>query len=156
MGSEMCIRDSAITSLVFTMLPYIALLLSFTTFLFMDEVNVLTAEKAFVTLSYMGQLSMQIISLPMIIVSIIQANVSLKRINKFMNSEELDDKDAVEHDPTLKDVVEINDGCFKWGMNDSHLTLEDININIPKGRAEATSSFFTRKYLYNIFFWWNI
>ena len=126
----------AITSLVFTMLPYLALLISFATFILMEEGNVLTAEKAFVTLSYMGQLSMQIVSLPMIIVSVIQANVSLKRLNEFMSQEEMD-ADAIEHALNIEEPLKIKHGSFKWRCIDALLTLEDININVPQGSLTA-------------------
>ena len=127
---------NAITSLVFTMLPYIALLSSFATFIFMDSNNILTAEKAFVTLSYMGQLSMQIIAIPMIIVSLIQARVSLKRVNKFMNNEEMDGE-AVQHNKDVRDQIQIKSGDFKWGSTDDWLTLEHINFTVPPGSLIA-------------------
>ena len=91
---------NAAISLVFTLLPYVSLMASFTTYIFISNDNKLTAEKAFVTASYMSQLSMQIVFLPMIIVYLVQAGVSLKRINTFINNDELDD-DAVQHDQSV-------------------------------------------------------
>ena len=125
------------TSLTFSMLPYLALLCSFATFIFMDEDNnILTAEKAFVTLSYMGQLSMQIISLPMTIVSVVQANVSLKRINAFLSQEERS-IDPIQYDSEDDTFVEIKGGSFKWNSVDNCVALEDIDIAIPKGSLTA-------------------
>ena len=125
------------TSLTFSMLPYLALLCSFATFIFMDEDNnILTAEKAFVTLSYMGQLSMQIISLPMTIVSVVQANVSLKRIDAFLCQEERL-IGPIQYDAEEDTIVEIKGGSFKWTSVDNYVALEDINITIPKGSLTA-------------------
>ena len=125
------------TSLTFSMLPYLALLCSFATFIFMDEDNnILTAEKAFVTLSYMGQLSMQIISLPMTIVSVVQANVSLKRIDAFLSQEEPSNH-PIQYDSEDDTIVEIKGGSFKWTSVDNCVALEDINITIPKGSLTA-------------------
>ena len=125
------------TSLTFSMLPYLALLCSFATFIFMDEDNnILTAEKAFVTLSYMGQLSMQIISLPMTIVSVVQANVSLKRIDAFLSQEERL-IGPIQYDAEEDTIVEIKGGSFKWTSVDNYVALEDINITIPKGSLTA-------------------
>ena len=125
------------TSLTFSMLPYLALLCSFATFIFMDEDNnILTAEKAFVTLSYMGQLSMQIVSLPMTIVSVVQANVSLKRIDAFLSQEERL-IGPIQYDAEEDTIVEIKGGSFKWTSVDNYVALEDINITIPKGSLTA-------------------
>ena len=125
------------TSLTFSMLPYLALLCSFATFIFMDEDNnILTAEKAFVTLSYMGQLSMQIISLPMTIVSVVQANVSLKRIDAFLSQEEPSNH-PIQYDSEDDTIVEIKGGSFKWTSVENCVALEDIDITIPKGSLTA-------------------
>ena len=127
---------NALTSLIFTMLPYIALLVSFATFIFLDEDHILTAEKAFVTLSYMGQMSMQIIALPMIIVSVIQANVSLKRLTIFMKSHERQSV-AQLSETQHRNSVHILHGNFTWGGRDDLPYLKDINVDIAKGSLTA-------------------
>ena len=125
------------TSLTFSMLPYLALLCSFATFIFMDEDNnILTAEKAFVTLSYMGQLSMQIISLPMTIVSVVHASVSLSRIDAFLSQEE-QYVYPIQYDSDDDTIVDIKCGSFQWASVDNSLTLEDIDIAIPRGSLTA-------------------
>jgi hypothetical protein len=43
----------SIVAFIWTSVPFMVALASFATFVFMDEGNVLTAEKAFVTLSYL-------------------------------------------------------------------------------------------------------
>ena len=126
----------ATTSLIFTILPYLSLLASFTTYIFMSNgENKLTAEKAFVTASYMTALSMQIVFLPMIIVYLVQAGVSLKRINAFMNNEEIDEK-AVQHDNSSPYKVHVENGNFKWGENDLTI-LKDINLCVHPGSLTA-------------------
>ena len=126
----------ATTSLIFTILPYLSLLASFTTYIFMSYgENKLTAEKAFVTASYMNSLSMLIVFLPMIIVYLVQAGVSLKRINAFMNNEELDEK-AVQHDDSSPYKVHVENGNFKWGENDLTI-LKDINLCVHPGSLTA-------------------
>ena len=127
---------NAFTSLIYAMLPYLALLASFATFVFTDKNNVLTAEKAFVTLSYMGQLSMQIVALPMVIVSVIQANVSLKRLNTFMNCKERQPV-GNQHDTSKRISVRIMQGNFKWGGSGNGSDLKDVNIDIAKGSLTA-------------------
>ena len=127
---------NALSSVIFTILPYIALLVSFGTFVFMDDNHILTAEKAFVTLSYMGQMSMQIIALPMIIVSIIQANVSVQRVNIFLNSKERQPV-ATFRETNDRSSVQIIHGHFGWGRIDDLPSLKDINIDIKKGSLTA-------------------
>ena len=132
---------NAFTSLIFTMLPYLALLVSFGTFVFIDEDHILTAEKAFVTLSYMGQMSMQIIALPMIIVSVIQANVSLKRLSIFMNSGERRSSSTFDCQDAFyihnRNSVQISKSNFSWTENSDGIFLKDINIDIAKGSLTA-------------------
>ena len=126
----------ATTSLVFTILPYLSLLASFATYIFMsDGENKLTADKAFVTASYMNSLSMNIVFLPMIIVYLVQAGVSLKRINAFMNNEEIDEN-AVQHDDSSPYKVHVENGNFKWGENDLTI-LKDINLCVHPGSLTA-------------------
>ena len=69
--------------------------------------------------------------LPFIVVSLVQAKVSLDRVNKYMNNDELDTM-AVQHDTSIKEQIKIQDGTFKWG-NDDPVTLKDINFSVkPK------------------------
>ena len=50
--------------------------------------------------------------LPFMIVGLVQANVSLGRVNKFMNNDELD-VNAVQHDASDKDPIKIENGTFR-------------------------------------------
>ena len=89
----------------------------------------------------MGQMSIQIIALPMIIVSVIQANVSLKRLSIFMNSEERQSSSIFDsqypfciHD---RNSVQISKGNFSWTEKSDGIFLKDINIDIAKGSLTA-------------------
>ena len=69
--------------------------------------------------------------LPFIVVSLVQAKVSLDRVNKYMNNDELDTK-AVKHDTSIKEQIKIQGGTFKRG-NDEPDILKDINFCVkPK------------------------
>ena len=50
--------------------------------------------------------------LPFMIVGLVQANVSLGRVNKFMNNDELD-SNAVQHDANVTDPIKIDNGTFR-------------------------------------------
>ncbi len=73
--------------------------------------------------------------LPFLIIGLVQAGVSLDRVNKFMNNSELDPK-AVEHNPEEVDPVLVEGGTFKWGEEDPEV-LKDINIRVKKGSLAA-------------------
>ncbi len=74
--------------------------------------------------------------LPSLIINLIQAGVSLDRINKFMSNSELDPK-AVEHDlEEEEDVVRVEGGTFKWDEDEPEV-LKEINIRIKKGSLTA-------------------
>jgi ATP-binding cassette subfamily C (CFTR/MRP) protein 1 len=72
---------------------------------------------------------------PFLIVGLVQARVSIERVNKFINNDELDPT-AVEHDPTEEDPIVVEKGTFKWGENDPEI-LRDINIKVKKGSLTA-------------------
>lgn len=69
----------------------------------------------------------------MMIAYIVQAWVSVKRINKFMNAEEIDPEN-VTHNPS-SDALSIDDGTFTWGGETT--TLKNINLKVRKGNLTA-------------------
>ena len=101
-------------------------------------------------------LQMPFAMIPMVLVVFVQFNVSINRINHFLNLEEVDPL-LVEHDipagtkPTYKDIngnektvddydaekdaVLIRDGTFAWGENDPCLT--DISFKQASQSPQA-------------------
>ena len=63
--------------------------------------------------------------------------VSLRRIDKFMNNEELDDG-MIENQKSETKAVVIENGTFSWGSNEPTI-LEDVNIEVKKGSLTAVS-----------------
>eukprot|EP00095_Tigriopus_kingsejongensis_P003830 maker-scaffold2698_size13172-snap-gene-0.3 protein:Tk03830 transcript:maker-scaffold2698_size13172-snap-gene-0.3-mRNA-1 annotation:"multidrug resistance-associated protein 1 isoform x4" len=126
----------AIINFVWISVPFLVALSSFTVYVFMDGGNVLDAQKAFVTLTYLNIMRMPMSVLPFMIIGLVQVGVSLDRINKYMNNEELDDN-ALEHDEKQKDTpVKITNGIFSWGKSEPTV-LHDITLEIPKGSLTA-------------------
>eukprot|EP00095_Tigriopus_kingsejongensis_P005628 maker-scaffold335_size202896-snap-gene-1.27 protein:Tk05628 transcript:maker-scaffold335_size202896-snap-gene-1.27-mRNA-1 annotation:"multidrug resistance-associated protein 1 isoform x3" len=126
----------AIINFVWVSVPFLVALSSFAVYIFMDGGNVLDAQKAFVTLSYLNIMRMPMTMLPFMIIGLVQVGVSLDRINKYMNNEELDDN-ALEHDEKQKDTpVKITNGIFSWGKSEPTV-LHDITLEIPKGSLTA-------------------
>ncbi|KAI8125132.1 Multidrug resistance-associated protein 1 [Lucilia cuprina] len=104
-------------------------LVTFATYVLIDENNVLDATKTFVSLSLFNILRFPLTMLPMLISNMVQTQVSVQRINKFMNSEELDPNN-VQHDPKKPNPLSIVNGSFSWGDDD--VTLKNINIEVKK------------------------
>ena len=136
-GKEIAIQKkaaylNAFMSLFWTLAPFLVGLGSFTYYVLIG--NDLTAEGAFVTLSYLNIMRMPLAMLPMMVVFLIQCNVSLNRINKFMNNEELDPF-AVTHIES-DFAVTVENGTFTWSVETPNV-LKNIDMKIPKGSLTA-------------------
>ncbi len=70
---------------------------------------------------------------PMLISFVMQAKVSIDRINKFLNSEDLD-ANAVTRDPH-ENAIRISDGSFSW--IDDTLVLKNVNLVVNRGSSAA-------------------
>uniref|UniRef100_A0A665WUG6 ATP-binding cassette, sub-family C (CFTR/MRP), member 3 n=1 Tax=Echeneis naucrates TaxID=173247 RepID=A0A665WUG6_ECHNA len=90
-------------------------LTTFAVYVTIDENNVLDAEKAFVSLSLFNILRFPLNMLPQVISSIVQASVSLKRIQHFLCHDELD-PDSVDRKNTFS--VTVINGKFSWAKED--------------------------------------
>ena len=78
-----------------TSAPLLVALSSFATFVLIDPVNnILDSKTAFVSLTLFNTMRGPLFLLPFGIVSIIQGAVSMARINKFLNMEEIDPNNA--------------------------------------------------------------
>ena len=73
--------------------------------------------------------------LPMLLVFIIQSRVSLQRINKYMNSDDVP-IDSVTHDANESDPVVVEKGTFRWDR-DGPVVLRDVDIRVKKGSLTA-------------------
>uniref|UniRef100_A0A1B0D0A2 ABC-type glutathione-S-conjugate transporter n=1 Tax=Phlebotomus papatasi TaxID=29031 RepID=A0A1B0D0A2_PHLPP len=124
---------SAGTFFAWTLAPFLVSLACFTTYVFMDENNNLDATTVFMSLALLNILRMPMTMFPMIITMSMQALVSIERINKFMNSEELD-PDNVTHNPHRSALL-VENGVFTWG--EEEITLKNVNMEVSKGSLTA-------------------
>ncbi|XP_055308031.1 ATP-binding cassette sub-family C member 3-like, partial [Sitodiplosis mosellana] len=122
------------TSFIWTCAPFLVSLVTFVTYVLTGEDHVLTAERAFVCIALFDIMRIPLSVLPMMIAYLVQASVSLKRINKFMNSEELDPHN-VSHDPSDETPLSIENGTFSWGNDEP--CLKDINLQVKNGSLVA-------------------
>ncbi|XP_055685130.1 multidrug resistance-associated protein 1 isoform X4 [Lutzomyia longipalpis] len=122
------------TSFIWSCAPFLVALITFATYVLVDEANVLDASTAFVSLSLFNILRFPLSMLPMLISNMVQTSVSVKRINKFMNSEELDPTN-VQQEPKENAALVIENGQFSWGGDET--VLRDINMRVEKQTVVA-------------------
>lgn len=69
----------------------------------------------------------------MMIAYMAQSWVSIKRIDKFLNSEEIDPNNVTNNPSDY--ALSISNGTFTWGGE--HVTLKNINLKVKKGNLTA-------------------
>ncbi|KAJ6649924.1 Multidrug resistance-associated protein 1 [Pseudolycoriella hygida] len=102
-------------------------------FTFVHTGGEFTPNVAFVSVTLFSILQYPMAMFPMVLSYVIQFLVSLKRINKFMNSEEISPHN-VTHNPS-ENALSIENGNFSWGGES--LTLKNINIQVKKEKLVA-------------------
>merc|ERR1712223_609041 len=131
---------SAGTSFIWTCAPFLVSLVTFATYVLVDENNILDSQKAFVSLSLFNILRFPLSMLPMMIAGLVQASVSVKRINKYMNLPELKNRKENEEKGEIAEdtAVSIKSASFSWDNTDNeNQTLKKININVKKNSLVA-------------------
>ncbi|XP_045474208.1 multidrug resistance-associated protein 1 isoform X6 [Harmonia axyridis] len=113
------------TSFIWSCAPFLVTMLTFAIYIFYDSSNILTVEVAFVSITLFSIMRIPMSLLPMLIVFAMECYVSVKRINKFLNLEELDPNN-VNHDQS-EDCLVVKNGSFSWGEEN---TLKNINLRI--------------------------
>ncbi|XP_041856879.1 multidrug resistance-associated protein 1 isoform X2 [Melanotaenia boesemani] len=127
----------AVSTFTWVCAPFLVALSTFTVYVLIDERNVLDAQKAFVSLALFNILRFPLNMLPMVISSMVQAGVSLKRLRVFLSHEELQE-DSVDHKVEAGSPYSISivDGVFSWSRTESP-TLKRLNVCIPEGSLVA-------------------
>ncbi|KAM9837505.1 ATP-binding cassette sub-family C member 3 isoform 2-T2 [Aulostomus maculatus] len=126
----------ALSTMAWTSAPFLVALTTFAVYVTVDENNILDAEKAFVSLSLFNILRFPLNMLPQVISSIVQASVSLKRIQSFLSHDELDPKSVDRKNTATEFSVTVLNGKFTWAKEDSPV-LHNINLMVPQGSLLA-------------------
>ncbi|XKL66874.1 hypothetical protein PGB90_010294 [Kerria lacca] len=126
---------NACTSFIWSCAPFLVSLVTFAVYVLSSDENILDEKTAFVSLSLFNILRFPLSMLPMLISNLVQTSVSVKRINKFLNSEELNPK-AVYHENKQEPLI-IENGTFSWEGYDSSPILNNINVKINSGNLVA-------------------
>lgn len=124
---------SAAISFIWTCAPFVVSLVTFAVYVLSDENNVLDAQKAFTSLALFNILRFPLSMLPMMITSAIQASVSIKRINKFMRSEELDPNSVVKNGKSENsEAISVSNASFNWGEKEEDDSTKTENTKDKK------------------------
>ncbi|XP_077585449.1 ATP-binding cassette sub-family C member 2 [Stigmatopora nigra] len=126
---------SSVSTFIFSCAPALVSLVTFAVFLGVDSENVLTAEKAFTSISLFNILRFPLAMLPMLIAAMVQTTVSRRRLEKFLGGEDLE-SDIVRHDHNFSSAVNICDGSFSW-EKEGELHLKNVNLDVKPGRLVA-------------------
>lgn len=125
----------ALTSFIWMCAPFVVALASFATYVLIDDHNILDATKAFVSLSVFNIIRMPMSFIPMLLIFLVQASVSIKRMNKFLCHDELDETD-ITHDQFEDDPITMENASFSWGINEAP-TIQNISMKIKEGSLVA-------------------
>ncbi|KAK2820903.1 hypothetical protein Q5P01_023862 [Channa striata] len=126
----------ALSTMAWTSAPFLVALSTFSVYVMVDENNILDAEKAFVSLSLFNILRFPLNMLPQVISSIVQATVSLKRIQGFLSHDELDPNSVDRNNTATEFSVAVVNGKFAWAKDDPPV-LHNINVMVPQGSLLA-------------------
>ena len=134
----------------FIIAPLIITVLSFTFYVLVDG-NELTPTKAFTSIALFNILRFPMAMLPNVIVSVIEAKVSLKRISRFLNAQEIDphiieyitnDNDQYKipddemndgDNASKKNAIVIRNASFSFDDAMEIVALQNINIDFKAG-----------------------
>ncbi|OTF77184.1 hypothetical protein BLA29_002535 [Euroglyphus maynei] len=104
----------SVTSFLWTCAPFMVSFVTFTIYVLSSDDNVLDPQKAFVSLSLFNLLRFPLSMLPMLISMLVSCSVSITRLNRFLNSPQLEN--YVDRDEELPDNLDIriDNGTFCW------------------------------------------
>uniref|UniRef100_A0A8C6A8L4 Multidrug resistance-associated protein 1 n=1 Tax=Marmota marmota marmota TaxID=9994 RepID=A0A8C6A8L4_MARMA len=127
---------AAVGTFTWVCTPFLVALSTFAVYVTVDKNNVLDAQKAFVSLALFNILRFPLNILPMVISSIVQASVSLKRLRIFLSHEELE-PGSIERRP-LKDgggtnSITVENATFTWARGEP----ATLNSAVGKGGCKS-------------------
>ncbi|KAJ8762659.1 hypothetical protein K2173_010680 [Erythroxylum novogranatense] len=125
---------SAFNSFILNSIPVVVTLVSFGTFTLMG--GELTPARAFTSLSLFQVLRFPLNLLPNLLNQVVNANVSLQRMEELFLSEERILSSNPPLEPGLP-AISIKNGYFSWDSKAEKPTLSDINLDIPAGNLVA-------------------
>ncbi|KAL1967684.1 hypothetical protein VTN77DRAFT_2941 [Rasamsonia byssochlamydoides] len=115
--------------------PFLVSCSTFAVFVLTND-KPLTTEIVFPALTLFNLLTFPLSILPMVITSIIEASVAVRRLTDYFTADELQ-SDAVDFQEPVTHIgdesVRIRDGSFTWNKYQDNNVLENINLSARKG-----------------------
>lgn len=101
----------------------------------------LSVQVVFVAIPLFNLLQFPLSVFPNVITSVIEANVALRRVEKFLIAEELDSQAVIRQgyhvtEGERVELVSVKNGAFGWNKF-GDVILDDINLNVKKGELVA-------------------
>ncbi|CAL5411679.1 unnamed protein product [Camellia sinensis] len=125
---------AACNSFILNSIPVIVIVISFGMFTLLG--GDLTPARAFTSLSLFAVLRFPLFMLPSIITQVVNANVSLKRLEELLLAEER----ILLPNPPIElglPAISVKDGYFSWDSKAENPTLSNINLDIAMGSLVA-------------------
>uniref|UniRef100_F6VW89 ABC-type glutathione-S-conjugate transporter n=1 Tax=Equus caballus TaxID=9796 RepID=F6VW89_HORSE len=126
--------QSVMTFLLY-LTPVLVSVTTFSVYVLVDSNNILTAEKAFTSITLFNILRFPMSMLPMLISSMLQASVSVDRLEKYLGGDDLDTS-AIRRDSNFDKAVQFSEASFTWDR-DMEATIRDVNLDIMPGQLVA-------------------
>ncbi|XP_031462657.1 multidrug resistance-associated protein 1 isoform X1 [Phasianus colchicus] len=128
---------AAVGTFTWVCAPFLVALSTFAVYVKINKNNILDAQTAFVSLALFNILRFPLNILPMVISSIVEASVSLKRLRVFLSHEELD-PDSIIRGPitNAEGSIVVKNATFSWSKTDPP-SLNSINFTVPEGSLIA-------------------
>ena len=131
--------------------PLLVTLVTFTIYVFADENNVLTAEKVFGTVAVFNVVRIPMNQFPRFLMESVKLFVSLRRIDDFLNCEDIEPESKDHVNESFKDTeklhqqdfsaatdpVTFSNAYFSWSKEDNNNILNNLNLNIRSGELVA-------------------
>lgn len=124
----------SVFSCLWSLGPNLILIACFATFVLSDKTHILDTKTVFVSLNLFNILRLPMGLLPDLLSRLIKALVSLRRLEKFLNTDEL--KCSVTHHINQNDAIKFSFASFTWNLNEK-IILKNIHLNIEKGSLIA-------------------
>ncbi|XP_023610594.1 canalicular multispecific organic anion transporter 1 [Myotis lucifugus] len=115
--------------------PILVSVVTFSVYVLVDSNNILDAKKAFTSITLFNILRFPLGMFPMMISSLLQASVSLERLEKYLGGDDLDTS-AIRHDCHFDKVVQFSEASFTWDR-ETEATIRDVNLDIVPGQLVA-------------------
>ncbi|KAJ5463108.1 ABC transporterintegral membrane type 1 [Penicillium sp. IBT 31633x] len=115
--------------------PFLVSCSTFTVFVLTSD-KPLTTEIVFPALTLFNLLTFPLSILPMVITSIIESSVAVKRLIEYFTAEELQTDAVILQDPVVHpgdESVRVRDASFTWNRHDGVTVLENIDLSARKG-----------------------